>query len=96
MDPLGDQDPVAGNRPGRRDLIPRHYLGTIALADALTKACHSASCSAEGVGGTIAMAVASLTPKACWPSNLVLSQLRIIAQVLSGHRPQPPQQEPEP
>jgi hypothetical protein len=63
MDQLGDQDPVAGNRSGGRDLIPRHYLGTMAWRSRSTKACHSASCSAEGVGGTIAMAVASLTPK---------------------------------
>jgi hypothetical protein len=37
VDQLGDQDPVAGNRPGSRDLIPRHHLGTIALADALNQ-----------------------------------------------------------
>jgi hypothetical protein len=48
----------------------------------LNQARHSASCSAEGVGGSIAMAVASLTPTAYPPSSLVPSQLRTIAHVL--------------
>jgi len=79
---LGDQDPVAGDRPGSRDLIPHHYLGTIALADALDQGlplgkllgrvrwrldCH---------GGRLAHAN-SLSAVQLGPS-----QLRIIAQVL--------------
>ena len=47
-----------------------------------TKACHSASCSAETVGGSVAMTLASLTPTAYRPSSLVPRQLRTIAQAL--------------
>ena len=82
MDPLGEQDPVGGNRPGSRDLIPRHYLGAIVLADTLYQGPPLGQLLGRGVGGSIAMAVASLTPTADRPSSLVPSQLRTIAQAL--------------
>jgi hypothetical protein len=60
VDLLGDQDPVGGSRLSSCALLPGRQLGAITLADALTSACQAASCSAEGVGGSLGIGIASL------------------------------------
>jgi hypothetical protein len=80
---LGDQNLVGGRSSNCLGLVPGQQLGAIALADPFDRACQSASCSADGGGGSIDTGIASLVqqPFGHRPDS---AQLRTIVHAMAA------------